>query len=281
MKSNNFVLPLSIIMAGFLIGAFTAGAIIYSDRTGGAEVADSQLGRAGSAVNTVVEPEAEPTVRDISYASVTTDDHIRGNINASVKIVDYSDFECPFCKRHHETLKSLITSYEENELAWVYRHFPLVQLHEKAIPEAVASECVARQVGAEGFWKFSDRIYTETPSGDGLDLSLLPSFAEDAGVTDLDAFLACLESEEALAAVNDDLADAQSAGGRGTPYSLFISASEISVADRGDLFDMLENVNPQIAQNAIFSQDGFAVGVSGALPEEVLASIVDKLLELN
>ena len=86
-------------------------------------------------------------------------DHIRGNRNAQVLLIEYSDFECPFCIRFHPTAQQLKDEYG-NDLAWVYRHYPLDQLHPYARPAAVASECVTEIGGEEAFWKFADEVFS-------------------------------------------------------------------------------------------------------------------------
>jgi len=87
---------------------------------------------------------------------VNESDHVKGNRDAKVVIVEYSDFDCPFCTRFHATMNALVAKYPATEVAWVYRHFPLAQLHPDAETVAVAAECVAKLEGNEGFWKFAD-----------------------------------------------------------------------------------------------------------------------------
>jgi protein-disulfide isomerase len=99
---------------------------------------------------------------------VTDKDHIKGDINAPVKIVEYSDLECPFCKRFHSTLQEVVDSYD-GQVAWVFRQFPLAQLHPKAVREAEAAECVASLGGNTAFWKFIDKINEVTPGNNKLD----------------------------------------------------------------------------------------------------------------
>lgn len=90
---------------------------------------------------------------------VTSADHIRGDINAPVKIVEFSDIDCPFCKRFHTTMLEVMNTYgKEGKVAWVYRHFPLTQLHPDAANKAEASECVAELGGNDKFWEFVDGL---------------------------------------------------------------------------------------------------------------------------
>lgn len=82
-------------------------------------------------------------------------DHILGNPEAPIKIIEYSDFECPYCKVFHVTLNKIVTESNGN-VSWVYRHWPL---HQNSFEKAVASECVAQIKGNEAFWKYSDLLF--------------------------------------------------------------------------------------------------------------------------
>jgi len=88
---------------------------------------------------------------------VTEDDHIKGDLNAPIKIIEYSDFDCPFCSRFHETMDQVVS--QNDDVAWVYRHFPLDQLHPNARTVAQISECVANLGGNEAFWTFTDGYF--------------------------------------------------------------------------------------------------------------------------
>ena len=156
---------------------------------------------------------------------VGKDDHIRGNPNASVTVIEYSDFECPFCKRFHPTLKQLVEQ-SNGQVRWVYRHFPLEQLHPvKARKEAVASECAAELGGNEAFWKFTDRFYELTPSNNRTDVDkVLPQIAREIGL-DGAQFAACLASGRHDRRVEEDYRNAVATGGNGTPWSIVVSKS--------------------------------------------------------
>lgn len=91
-----------------------------------------------------------------SVTPVTANDHIKGDISAPIVIIEYSDFDCPFCVRFGGTMKSVVAKYPGTEVAWVYRHFPLEQLHPNAKAIAVASECVAKLEGNGAFWTFTE-----------------------------------------------------------------------------------------------------------------------------
>lgn len=152
-------------------------------------------------------------------------DHIRGNPAAPVTLVEYSDFECPFCKRFHPTAKQLVDE-SGGRVRWVYRHFPLDELHPvKARQEAVASECAAELGGNDAFWKFADRFYELTPSNNKTDVdTVLPQIAREIGL-DAAKFAACRASGRHDRRVQEDYQNAVDTGGRGTPWSIVVSKS--------------------------------------------------------
>ncbi len=158
---------------------------------------------------------------------VDGEDHIRGSLDAPVKVVEFSDFECPFCKRFHLTMKRLMDEYgEDGKVAWVYRHFPIDSIHSKARKEAQATECANELGGNEAFWAYTDRLYEVTPSNNRLDLALLPRIAQEIGL-DRAKFEACLGGDarggKYAAHIEADVQDATASGGTGTPYSLVIA----------------------------------------------------------
>jgi protein-disulfide isomerase len=207
---KDLLIPGAIVVAGLMIGLglFFGGAV-----SKGTEAAKAPTAPGAT-------PEAPVDTSD-KIDPVTEADHIKGNINAPVKIVEYSDFECPFCKRQHETLKVVTEKYGDN-VAWVFRQFPLEQLHQKAMPVALASECVAELGGDAAFWIFTDRYFEETLTNDRTDIeTVIPALANEAGVNRA-AFTECFESERLKSAVEADVADAIETGGRGTPWSIVI-----------------------------------------------------------
>lgn len=86
------------------------------------------------------------------------DDHYKGSADAEIAIIEYSDFECPFCSRIHSTLEQVVNTHDNT--AWAYRHLPL-GFHPQALPAAIASECVAEHEGNDAFWEFTDAIFAD------------------------------------------------------------------------------------------------------------------------
>lgn len=110
-------------------------------------------------------------------------DYVRGTQGAPVTIVEYSDLECPYCKRFHPNMLQLMQEYN-GKILWAYRHFPL-SFHANAEKEAEATECVGKLGGAEKYWTFIDKVYERTTSnGTGFALENLPRLAKEIGITE-------------------------------------------------------------------------------------------------
>ena len=209
-KSNSLVIPLAIVVAGGLI----AGAVLLSGGTTSSNTPVAQVA-------------PQPTGSTDSVNPITGADHVRGNPDAKVKIVEYSDYECPFCKRFHATMKQVMEEYgESGQVAWVYRQFPLDQLHPvKARLEAATSECVAEIGGNDAFWEFSDRFFELTPSNNQTDLdTVLPQIIGELGISQ-SAVDECVASGRYDQHIQDDVDNAVATGGRGTPWSVVIGAN--------------------------------------------------------
>lgn len=84
-----------------------------------------------------------------------TTEHILGSTTAPVTIVEYSDYECPYCKAFHPTLTQLVTE-SSGGVSWVYRHWPI---HQGSFDKLVAAECVAKIKGNDAFWKYTDLLF--------------------------------------------------------------------------------------------------------------------------
>ena len=157
---------------------------------------------------------------EIVVAPVTDADWVKGDRNAPITIVEFSDTECPFCKQFHETMQSIVKEYD-GKVKWVYRHFPLEQLHPRALKEAEALECAGELGGNDGFWKYADRLYAVTPANNKLDPAQLPEIARTVGLN-VAKFTECLSSGKYTEKVQNHTTQAENAGGRGTPYSVIL-----------------------------------------------------------
>ncbi len=153
---------------------------------------------------------------------VTAEDHVRGEKTAKITLVNYSDFECPYCKRFHPTAIQLLEAYG-GDVNWVYRHYPLDFHNPMATKEAEASECIAELGGNDKFWEYLDLIYDRTQAGgNGLTEADLLKMAGEVGVNS-GSFKTCLDSGRYTAKVKQQIADADKAGVAGTPANIFVN----------------------------------------------------------
>ncbi len=201
--------PVAIVIAAALI----AGAIYLKD--GAAPAGGVNVGGAIEGAQQAGQVTPETVV-----APVTEADHIRGNPNAPIMVIEFSDFDCPFCKNFHETMNRIMDEYgATGKVAWVYRQFPIAQLHPNAPKIAEAAECVADLGGDEAFWKFADLVFGEREINSPTDMTKLPQFAVQAGV-DKGQYELCFNSGKFAGKVTESIDAAVKAGARGTPYSI-------------------------------------------------------------
>lgn len=205
---KDFLIPLSIVLAGIFVGA---GLYLSS--------ASSPKGAPVVAQNNGNE---QPTVDTTNKIDPVTDkDHYVGNLKAPVKIVEYSDFECPFCKKFHTTAEAVSKKYGD-KVVWIYRQFPLEQLHTKAPKIAMASECVAELGGNDAFWKFTNGYFDVSLSNDRTDIeTVIPKLVAGIGINK-SKFDECVASGRHQDVIDANSADAVETGGRGTPWTIVI-----------------------------------------------------------
>lgn len=212
-NNKDYLLPASIVIAALLI----AGAWIY---TAGLKNIDPKKS------NQVLEKIA-PNIENVK--PVSDDDHIFGNPNAEIKIIEFSDMECPFCKRFHATMKQAINEYGD-KVAWIYRHFPLEQLHPQARKAAIASECATEIGGNNAFWQYLDQ-YMDLKE---ISESSFSQIAENIGLS-RDQFETCLNSDKINEKINSYIQDATNSGAQGTPYSVIINKNNKKTSINGAL----------------------------------------------
>lgn len=227
--------PVAIVLSALLI----AGAIVYSGNDkGGTPV---QVGNE--------KPGTQQVTGTMEVAPVTEKDHIYGNPNAPIMIVEYSDFDCPFCKNFHESMQKIMETYgKDGQVAWVYRQFPLKQLHPNAPKVAAASECVASLGGNDAFWKFANLLISDRGVNEPSNLAKLPEYAVTAGV-DKAKYTACVDAGTFDAKITADVAAAMKAGAKGTPYSVMIVGDQQGVIDGAQPYEVVKQmVDTMLAQ---------------------------------
>lgn len=162
---------------------------------------------------------------------VGASDHIFGNPTAPVTIVEYADFDCEYCKEFDETLHQIIANEGvEGKVAWVFRQFPLIEIHPNAMRHAEVAECIAQTAGNDAFWRFKTVLFKNQP----IDPSQYGAYAVEAGVSS-DSFANCFAHAPTTvgARIQNDRQNALDIGALGTPYSLILVAGKAPVVLNG------------------------------------------------
>ena len=162
---------------------------------------------------------------------VSASDHILGNPAAPVTIIEYSDFDCTYCKGFDDTLHQIIaTSGAGGKVAWVYREFPLIEIHPNAMSNARAAECVASVAGNDAFWSFKTVLFAHQP----IDPTQYGVYAKEAGIADT-AFASCFSTASTTldARIMADRENALLMGAQGTPFSVIVAAGKAPVLMTG------------------------------------------------
>lgn len=181
-------------------------------------------------------PQAQPPQQPTSAKVSLDDDPVLGNKNAKVTLIEFSDYECPFCKRHFsEVYPSLKKDYiDTGKVKMVFRDYPLPFHDPMATFEANAANCAKEQGGDSAYFKFHDAIFTKTKSnGNGLTKDEVYQFASDLGLNQTD-LRNCADSLKYAEEVKKDSTDGSAAGVSGTP-SFFIGKSDPSGNITGQL----------------------------------------------
>lgn len=160
----------------------------------------------------------------------------KGPANARVVVVEYADFQCPTCRQLHQTLRALAPNYRE--VRFVFKDFPLVQIHPWAMTAAIAGHCAYEQKN-EAFWKLHDAIFDaqELISPENVWQKLL-DFAGQAGL-DTTALRACMASPQAKQAVMENVAEGQALKIANTP-TVFVNGRRMIGSDRNLLEQYLQ-----------------------------------------
>jgi protein-disulfide isomerase len=265
-QKNALTVPIAIVVAGIIIG----GAIFFT--------------RGGPTTEVFKEKPVQtaPNVtKDISSRPVDANDHILGNPNPTVMMLEYSDLECPFCKTFHKTMQTLMDLYaKDGKIAWAYRHFPL-DIHPLSPKESEATECAYELAGNNGFWNYLDKVFEITPSNNQLNPAKLSEVANGNGL-DLTKFNTCLTSGKYAQKIKDDYADGLKAGVNGTPHTVLILKTDLTPAMEKRLTEINQTILAQLpagTQNMVsIDTSKRKVGIGGAFPYAMMKEIVDLLL---
>jgi len=168
---------------------------------------------------------------------ITKDDHILGNPDADVIVIEYGDFECVYCQEFHTTMRRIMDNFgEKGRVAWVYRQLPLDEIHINAKRVALTSECIAENGGNAKFWEFTNKIYDNAPE------SLLKNNTDQIvsslgfNIEEIDQ---CIKNPETIAAVENDMKDGkyfkEIDADFGTPYNIILTKTGISTSISGSI----------------------------------------------
>lgn len=184
--------------------------------------------------------------------AVDETDYIRGNPNAPILMIEYSDYDCPFCKRYHSTMNQIMDEYGvTGQLAWVYRQLPLVQLHPNSPKISEAALCVGEVGGNDAFWKFSNLIFEQREIDEQTNVTKLPNYVEAAGVSKAD-YDECMRDGRMQAAVMASTEDGFNSGARGTPYTILVVGDQQAVISGAQPYSTVKG----IVENLINQLDG-------------------------
>lgn len=234
-QRSSLAIPAAIVI-GF---ALIAGAILFSGTGAPAKTAVQVPGEPAAAVKAEVRP-------------VDDTDYVRGNPNAPIVVIEYSDYDCPFCKNFHDTMNTVMKEFGVGgKVAWTYRQYPIVQLHPNAPRISEAAYCVGDLGGTDAFWKFSDLIFNEREVNAKTEMTRLPEFAEKAGIKRTD-FNSCLEEGKNGARVQASLQEGAAAGAQGTPYSIVMVGDQQAVINGAQPYAVVK----QIIENLIKQLEG-------------------------
>jgi protein-disulfide isomerase len=167
---------------------------------------------------------------DQSASIVSTDDPALGRTDATLTIVEFADFECPFSREASLTMRELSLKYPER-IHYIYRDFPISDTHPLAQKAAEAGECAAEQ---GQFWQYHDKLYANQSD---LSSDRLNEFASELGLN-TQAFESCLSSGRKRQEVLDDYQDGLAAGVRGTP-TFFLNGTKVEGSIPKELFEQL------------------------------------------
>ena len=218
LKAVVVTIAIAAFLGGYLTGSMDSSGSITSEdiKTAIAEL-DARQPTPQPTPQPAVQP-TQPTAPQLVQVSLD-DDPIKGDPDAPVTIVEFSDFQCPFCSRfYQQTLPQLEENYiETGKVKFVYRDMPLDSLHPNARPAHIAAECADEQ---GGFWDYHDILFDSQGQWRRLPSSELSStfvgYASDLKM-DTASFESCLNSPEIADEVNQDSLDARSKGATGTP----------------------------------------------------------------
>jgi protein-disulfide isomerase len=173
---------------------------------------------------------AEKKTGDVKPAPPTNDIHSIGPKDAKVTIVEYSDYQCPFCRRFREDTFNRILEAYPDDVKFIFKNFPLESIHPMAYPAAEAAECAGEQ---GHYWEYHDKLFGNSEWQDQGKAAFL-TYAEELGL-DIESFTQCIDDRKYKSKVDNDLKEGLKLGVRGTP-AFIINGKLISGAQPFSVF---------------------------------------------
>ncbi len=217
---QNFALL--VVAALFFVGGFFVGSLWTENsmRKNGS-LAGAPAPVAGNPSDAAAGPEGPTKEQLAKMPELTATDYKLGSKKGTITLVEYSDFECPFCARFHPVTKQILKEYGD-KVTLVYRYYPL-PFHPNAQKAAEAAECVAKQGGNDAFWKYADAVFAkQNELGGKLTPEAITAAATQAGANAA-TFKTCLDSGEMAAKVKADMDGGAAAGINGTPGTIIVT----------------------------------------------------------
>jgi protein-disulfide isomerase len=178
---------------------------------------------------------------DLSRVESTGANPMLGNPAAKIHIVEFLDYQCPFCRQSAPDVRAFMNRHADDVLL-IIRDFPLESLHPDAMNAAIAARCVFSQGDANRFWRYHDLLFA---SQDDLGAATLRANAATVG-TDISAFDACVASREPESGIRASIEDGTAAGVRGTP-TFFVNGHRIQGAlDLENLEEIVSQVKERL-----------------------------------
>lgn len=227
-KKRNWVGTIVALLMLTLAGLFVARVFNYAQAIQSGELVVEDLDFFSSFSTSAAL--ASTPLPDGDFDLRTTDDPAFGNANAKVQIVEFADFGCPYSRASSLVIRKLAQKYP-SQVRFVYRDFPITELHPVAQRAAEAGECAQDQ---GKFWEYHDKLYQNQTGLTDDDLFL---YAEQVNL-EMDLFVDCMESERYREEVLEDYNDGYEAGVRGTP-TFFINGNRIPGAIPESILDAI------------------------------------------
>jgi len=231
MEDNKYLIPIAIVIAGALI----AWGFFSNNNT---EIPTKNI-----ETNQNQKQSAQLPLQ-ISFRD---SDYILGNPNAEIKMITFTDFECPYCKNFHESMIKITDEYaKEGKVAWTLRHFPVHGTPTQL--KAAATECAGLLGGDNQFWEMSKKIF-QNDGQKWISVDKLPTLAMSLGL-DKEKFEECLKEPKIINKVEQDFQSGRDLGVEGTPFTaVIVKSGEVFPINGAQPYESVKNMIEMILKD--------------------------------